>query len=222
MSTRRLQRAWSPGDQEYADQETIGILPRQVLGGLVVTASTEERAGAGFSLSLMLLRALGRLEPCRHTPPGQKTLSLRKSALGRPSLFLGQEQGPSLSFSHGKGRLWAAMGGRGSVGLDAAYPEEFAEGYPFARVFRPEELDWAKALCHDKARGAALIWSAKEAAVKASGTGFSLFNPLEVRVGPPHFSEQGMVFDVSAGCPMPAWARPEDTGWLCVALQTPR
>jgi phosphopantetheinyl transferase len=219
VSARSLQEASSPWNQDHADQGTIHALPRQVLGGPVVFASSEARPGAGPSLALMLLRALALLESHRHAPPEEKTLTLHKSTLGRPSLFLGEEEGPSLSFSHGKGRLWAAMCDQGSVGIDVACPEEFAVGYPFARAFRPEELDWAKALCHnDMARGAALVWSVKEAAVKATGIGFNLFDPLEVRVGTPLFSEQGMVLEVSAGRPIPAWVGPEDTGWLSVAL----
>jgi phosphopantetheinyl transferase len=124
-----------------------------------------------------------------------------------------------LSFSHGKERLWAAMCSKGRVGIDMAYPEEFSAGYPFARAFRAEELDCARALCHnDTARGAALIWSVKEASVKATGAGFNRFDPLQVRVGAPLFMQEGFLFEVSADRSMTAWARTEDTGWLCVAL----
>ena len=110
----------------------------------------------------------------------------------------------------------SAIAGSGS-GRPCA--EEFASGYPFARAFRPEELDWARALCqNDTARGAALIWSAKEASVKATGAGFNRFDPLQVRVGAPLIKEQGFLFEVLADRPITAWARTEDTGWLCVAL----
>jgi phosphopantetheinyl transferase len=124
-----------------------------------------------------------------------------------------------LSFSHGKGRLWAAMSGRGNVGIDAAYPEEFVGAYPFHRAFSNEELDCAKALCpNDRARGAALMWAAKEASVKATGAGFNLFDPLEVRVGTPFVREMGILFDVLADRPVSVWVRPEGRGWLAVAL----
>jgi len=219
MSASRQQAALSPWNQDYTGQGTIHALPRHVLGVSVVFASCEERPGAGPSLALELLRTLARLGPRRQSQPDEKTLTLHKSALGRPFLCLGEVEGPSLSFSHGKGRLWAAMAAQGSVGIDVAYPEEFADGYPFIRAFKDEELDWAKALCdNDTARGAALVWSAKEAAVKATGTGFNFSNPLEVRVGAPLFSEHGILCQVTAGRPVPAWARPQDTGWLSVAL----
>jgi phosphopantetheinyl transferase len=111
------------------------------------------------------------------------------------------------------------MSGSGSIGIDVAYPEEFAGGYPFARAFRPEELDCASALCPNNIpRGAALIWSAKEATVKATGAGFNLLDPLEVRVGTPLFREQGILFQVSAGRAISAWVRKEGWGWLSMAV----
>jgi phosphopantetheinyl transferase len=165
------------------------------------------------------MRALARLDPRWSLLPDESALTLHKSTLGGPCLFLGDRQGPSLSFSHGRERLWAAICSQGRVGIDVAYPEEFVAGYPFARAFRAEELDWARALCHkDTARGAALIWSAKEAAVKATGAGFNRFDPLQVLVGAPLPMQEGFLFEVLADRPITAWARTEDTGWLCVAL----
>ncbi len=198
---------------------TIHALTHLVPGGSVVFASTKSGRGAGPCLALMLMRALARLDPRWSLSPDENALTFHKSTLGGPCLLLGDKQGPSLSFSHGKERLWAAMCSKGRVGIDMAYPEEFAAGYPFARAFRPEELDCARALCHnDTARGAALIWSAKEASVKATGAGFNRFDPLQVRVGAPLLMQEGFLFEVLADRPITAWARTEDTGWLCVAL----
>jgi phosphopantetheinyl transferase (holo-ACP synthase) len=105
------------------------------------------------------------------------------------------------------------------VGIDVAYPEEFTNLYPFARAFRAEELECARGLCRrDTALEAAMVWSAKEAAVKAAGIGFNLIDPLEVRVGNPSVTEQGIFFEVLAGRPVSAWVRKEDRGWLCVAF----
>jgi phosphopantetheinyl transferase len=167
----------------------------------------------------MLLQALARLDPRWRLSHSENTITLHKSTLGEPYLLLGDQPGPSLSFSHGKERLWAAMSSKGRVGIDVAYPEDFAADYPFARAFRPEELDSVRAICHnDTARGAALIWSAKEASVKATGTGFNRFDPLDVQVGAPLFREQGVGFEVLADQPITAWVRTEGKGWLCVAL----
>ena len=63
-----------------------------------------------------------------------------------------------------------------------------------------------------------MLWSAKEAAVKATGVGFNRFDPLEVHVRPPRFKEKGVLFEVFADRPILAWARAEDRGWLSVAL----
>jgi len=114
------------------------------------------------------------------------------------------------------------MSAEGGVGIDLAFPEEFEDGYPFARAFRMVELDCARAFCRgDRALGAALLWAVKEASVKATGAGFNLLDPLEVRVGFPLVGEQGILFEVLADRPISAWARKENGGWLSVALTQP-
>ncbi len=202
------------------EQETIHTLPRLFPGERVVFGSTAAMPGAKPALILRLLRELALDNPDWSAPARGEALTLKKSAIGRPYLLLGnQKEGPSLSFSHGGGRLWAAMCGNGSVGIDVAYPEEFRGEYPFARAFRPEEQDYARALLpHDEVRGAALIWSLKEASSKAVGSGFNLFDPLEVCVRTSLFREEGLLFEVLAGSiPVLAWAREEGEGWLSVA-----
>jgi len=191
-----------------------------VLGASVVYTSAPSREEAGSWLALALLRALARLDPrWSAAPPDENELLLHKSALGGPLLRVGDREGPSLSFSHGKGLLWAAMSGMGRVGIDVSYPEEFTGAYPFARAFTTEELDSAGTLCpDDTARGAALMWAAKEASVKATGAGFNTFDPLDVRVGNPLFGEQGIFFEVQADRPISTWVRTEGRGWLSVAL----
>ncbi len=219
MSATRRAPAVYPRNQDHIAHGTIYTLNRLVPGNFVVFASNQSRRGTKHSLALMLLQALARLDPCWHLPANENALTLHENSLGKPYLLLGDQPGPSLSFSHGNERLWAAMSSKGRVGIDVAYPEEFAADYPFARAFRPEELDSARTLCHnDTARGAALIWSVKEAAVKATGTGFNRFDPLDVRVGAPIFREQGIRFEVLADRPIIARARTEGKGWLCVAL----
>jgi hypothetical protein len=220
MSDRCRAPASYPRNQDHVEHEKIHTLAGLVPGDSVVFAFTQSKRGAGTRLAFMLMRAIARLDPRWRIPAGKNTLTLQKSALGRPSLLLGDKPGPSLSFSHGEGRIWAAMCGTGSVGIDVAYPEEFAGDYPFSRAFRPEELDFAREFCHnDTTRGAAMIWSAKEASVKATGAGFNLFDPLEVRVGVPLLKEQGILFEVLADRPISAWAKTEGQGWLSVALR---
>lgn len=208
-----------PLNRDPLGQRTIYALPPSVLGASVVYTSAPSRQEAGPCLALALLRALARLDPRWSAPADESKLILHKSALGGPHLRVGDREGPFLSFSHGKGLLWAAMSGRRSVGIDVAYPEEFTGDYPFARAFTTEELDSARTLCpDDTARGAALMWAAKEASVKATGAGFNSFDPLEVRVGTPLFREQGILFEVRADRPISTWVRTEGRGWLSVAL----
>jgi len=204
-------------NQEPVEQEAIHSLNPLGFRGSVLFASAPPVHGAGLHLALGLLRALAQLDS-RWSWTGNE-MTLHKSALGGPHLRVGDREGPFLSFSHGKGLLWAAMSGRRSVGIDVAYPEEFTGDYPFARAFTTEELDSARTLCpDDTARGAALMWAAKEASVKATGAGFNSFDPLEVRVGTPLFREQGILFEVRADRPISTWVRTEGRGWLSVAL----
>jgi phosphopantetheinyl transferase len=219
MGVRHQASATYPCNRDHTDQGKIYTLPQLLPGVSAVFGSTEPHHGARLCLVRALLQALKRLDPCCLIPQDVNALSLQKNALGRPCLFLGGKQGPSLSFSRGEGSLWAAMCSKGHVGIDVAYPQEFAGDYPFARAFRPEELDYARAFDrNDLARGAALIWSAKEASVKATGVGFNHLDPLEVRVNAPHIREQGLLFEVLALRPISAWSRAEGKGWLCLAL----
>ena len=218
MSVASRASAACPRYLDHCAHGTIYTLSGLVTGGVVVFTATGSAHGTKHDLALMLLQAMSRIDPRWCLAYAENTLSLHKRTLGEPYLLVGDQPGPSLSFSHGKERLWAAMSSKGRVGIDVAYPEEFAADYPFARAFRPQELDSARALCHnDTARGAALIWSAKEASVKATGTGFNRMDPLDVRVGAPLFREQGIRFEVLTDQPLTAWARPEGKGWLCVA-----
>lgn len=205
--------------QDLFEQGTIHALPGLTAEETVLFTSAPLKREAGPRLALRLLGALGRLDPRWRSTIAENAFTLHKTPLGGPYLLLGDRQGPSLSFSHEEGRLWAAMGSHGCVGIDVAYPEEFTGGYPFKRAFRPEELNCDRAFGHkNTARAAALIWSLKEAAVKAAGTGFNCYDPLEVRVTNPRIGGQGILFDVWAGGSISAWARAEGRGWLAVAL----
>ena len=91
--------------------------------------------------------------------------------LGRPHLLLGEYGGPAISFSEGGGRVWAALcGDESDIGIDVAGTDEFQGGYPFHRVFHPQELQHALRLAGGElGKASALLWSVKEAVVKAVG-----------------------------------------------------
>jgi hypothetical protein len=106
--------------------------------------------------------------------------------LGRPNLLLGGYQGPAISFSEGGGKVWAALcGDRPDIGIDVAGADEFRKEYPFHRVFNDQELQHALRLAAGESGSAsALLWSIKEAVVKALGCAFHLVDPLHVNVYP--------------------------------------
>ncbi len=125
----------------------------------------------------------------------------------------------SVSFSLAGEKLWGALAGAGRVGIDVALSAEFPRKYPVHRVFSPEEYGRAVTLCRgDAALAAALLWSLKEAAVKALGVGFNYLTPREIETGPGQPWRGGFLFKVDAGCLAKTWARAEAGGWVTIAL----
>jgi len=153
--------------------------------------------------------------------------------LGKPGLLSGGERGPAISFSEGGGRLWAALSGDddSEIGIDVAGFQEFQGSFPFHRVFQAEELRLALELAHwEPAAAAALLWSVKEAAVKALGCAFHLVEPGEVSVQPSaergeegwlpfevRLSTQALVRFPGAGQALRVHALPQERLWLSVA-----
>ncbi len=127
------------------------------------------------------------------------SLQVAHSPLGRPQLWLGEVRGPAVSFSQGGGKIWAALCGDGSdIGIDVAAADEFQGEYPLHRVFHDQELHHARRLTGGAAaKAAALLWSIKEAVVKALGCGFHLVAPRQVHVSPSRGGGRGYTFPVS-------------------------
>jgi hypothetical protein len=123
---------------------------------------------------------------CRFTNIADFPIQVVHDPLGRPQLLLGECEGPAISFSEGGGKIWAALCGDGTdIGIDVAVTDEFQGEYPFHRVFHPQELQHAMSLADgDMAKASALLWSVKEAVVKALGCAFHLVDPLHITVYP--------------------------------------
>jgi len=156
--------------------------------------------------------------------------------LGRPHLLLGEYRGPAISFSEGGGKVWAALSGDASdIGIDVAGADEFAGEYPFHRVFHPEELEHALKLADgDPGRASALLWSVKEAVVKALGCAFHLVDPRQMTVYPSANGAAGVDegyafpvclsgkakerFPMAAGRTLLVRSFPQGEMWLSVAL----
>ena len=109
-----------------------------------------------------------------------------RDPLGKPHLLLGAHRGPAISFSEGGGKVWAALcGDESDMGIDVADALEFQGEYPFRRVFNVQELQHALNLAGgDLAKASALLWSIKEAVVKALGCAFHFVDPLQIHVYP--------------------------------------
>ncbi len=104
------------------------------------------------------------------------------NGLGRPELYIGEEKGPAISFSYSSDTIWAVIcAAVAGLGIDAADASEFDGAYPFHRVFLEDELSMALEMCHGSlTESAALLWSVKEATLKALGCGFHLLDPLQL------------------------------------------
>ncbi len=123
---------------------------------------------------------------CQSSSKAAFPVQVLRGLLGRPHLMLGEYQGPAISFSESGGKVWAALcGDESDIGIDVAGTDEFQREYPFHRVFHPQELQHALKLADgDLETASALLWSIKEAVVKALGCAFHLVDPREITVYP--------------------------------------
>jgi phosphopantetheinyl transferase (holo-ACP synthase) len=175
-----------------------------------------------------------------NSPPWTSCLSSNREAfpiqvvhdpLGKPHLLLGAQRGPAISFSECGGKVWAALcGDESDVGIDVAKAVEFRGEYPFHRVFNAQELQHVLNLAGgDLEKASALLWSVKEAVVKALGCAFHFVDPLQIHVCPSIEEDDGFTFPVrlsgkalarfptGAG---PLWVRsfPLVRMWLSIAV----
>jgi len=172
---------------------------------------------------------------CQSSNKVADPIQVVRGPLGKPHLLLGEHRGPAVSFSEGGGKVWAALCGDGSdIGIDVAGTDEFRGEYPFHRVFHTQELQHASMLTGgDLAKASALLWSIKEAVVKALGCGFHLVDPREISVHPSGEEGGGYTFSVSlskktqvrfpnrAGSSLGVRSFPRQKTWLSIALLNP-
>jgi phosphopantetheinyl transferase (holo-ACP synthase) len=186
--------------------------------------------------SILLDHHMARGRPFRKcSPSGSRTdfpIQVVSGPLGRPYLQVGENRGPAISFSTGGGKLWAALSGEEpDIGIDIAAADEFQGGFPFHRVFQPDELHHAVKLAGgDPAEASALLWSIKEAVVKALGCAFHLMDPQHITVFPSAGGDIGYTFPVglsgkalarfprAAGSAFRVRSLPQGTMWLSIAL----
>jgi phosphopantetheinyl transferase len=112
---------------------------------------------------------------------------------------------------------------------------EFQREYPFHRVFHPQELQHALRLAGgDLEKASALLWSIKEAVVKALGCAFHLVDPRQITVYPSTGDAVGgnseytfpvglsgkalVQFPIAAGQSLWVRSLPQRKMWLSIAL----
>jgi phosphopantetheinyl transferase (holo-ACP synthase) len=168
---------------------------------------------------------------CLSSNRAEFPIQVVRDPLGKPHLMLGAHRGPAISFSEGGGKVWAALcGDESDVGIDVAEAAEFRGEYPFHRVFNAQEFQHILNLAGgDLEKASALLWSVKEAVVKALGCAFHFVDPLQIHVCPSMGWADGYTFPVrlsgkalarfptGAG---PLWVRsfPLVKMWLSIAV----
>ena len=189
-------------------------------------------------IAILLEHAMASGSPlwkCRHScESAAYPMQVVHDPLGRPRLLAGEYRMPAISFSEGGGHVWAALcGDESDIGIDAATADEFQGEYPLHRVFHDQELQHALRLSGGNLeKAAALLWSIKEAVVKALGCGFHLVAPRQVHVCqsigggrgrgytfPVCLSRQALV-RTRTGVDRSLWVRsfPREKMWLSIAL----
>lgn len=240
-----FERAAAAQDRREVVVRTLRVAPG---GGAVFIASVPgnsptptERATRRTEAQRRLATLLWDHLRARENPPEPRARSsgeapcgirLVHDALGRPHLLSGERRGSSISFSEGGGALWAALcADVAEVGIDVAGRHEFPRTYPFHRVFHEEELHHAlRSAGGDLGSAAALLWSIKEAVVKALGCAFHGADPLHITISPGAGDDAGQAFllglsdKVLRRLPQAAgralWVRalPQERMWLSLAL----
>jgi phosphopantetheinyl transferase len=169
---------------------------------------------------------------CRFSNRADLPIQVVHDPLGRPQLLLGECEGPAISFSEGGGKIWAALcGDESDIGIDMAGADEFPKEYPVHRVFNAQEIRHALMPADgDVQKASALLWSIKEAAIKALGCAFHLVDPRQVCVNPSTAEKDGWHtftaclsgkalerFPMAGRC---IWVRSRALGqmWLSVAI----
>lgn len=143
----------------------------------------ENRPAMQEKIAKRLLSTMREYSACRiaNDSNNSSSLTVDKNGLGRPLLTLDGVQGPSISFSYHNLRLWGAMcDAPHQCGIDVASASEFNEKFPLQMVFLPREITEAIEFAGTVESAMPLLWSAKEAVVKAMGCGFHLVDPIEV------------------------------------------
>jgi hypothetical protein len=123
---------------------------------------------------------------------------------GKPHLLHNGTEGPGISFSYSDNRIWAALCDREhSCGIDVSRGCGFTGNYPYHRAFGKAEMQRAAFVTRgNMPEAAALLWSGKEAVVKAIGCGFHLIDPLALELVSWKGKQRGIGLSVELKAPV--------------------
>ena len=187
----------------------------------VVWGHIRDGNGAKQGLAEGLTTRLARVDSLWNRPCDG--FSLAVTDLGRPMIHWENGAVQSISFSHGGKRLWGGICRRPGLGCDTAMRSDFSDGFPVERVFHPEETESWRNHPSPPQLETALLWSIKEASVKALGTGFHRFDFLDVRIISLEAAASGISSSARIGNAFQArvFSRPvflDEPGWASLAL----
>ena len=159
----------------------VSVDPLSVFQGRRIALAWSARPGA--DKRELARRLLDRMTDWNFPEIIDRDAEVLQDSLGRPYLGGSEPGRPGISFSRGGGGLWAALVDQGRIGVDAAAAADFTAPYPYDRVFQRREMAAAQDICRGlQPAAAALLWSVKEAAVKALGCGFHGVDSLDLSV----------------------------------------
>jgi phosphopantetheinyl transferase len=202
--------------------ETMNFSPH---GGFVLYASFPHDSDKDRMISILLKHFDGMEKEFCFPNRTDLPIQVVHNALGKPQLL----EGPAISFSEGGGKRWAALcSDKFDIGIDTAGADEFEGKYPLGRIFHAQEIQHALIPADgDLPKASALLWSIKEAAVKALGCAFHLVDPLQIQVIPSALQKDvwhtftaclsGERFPMAGQC-IEVRSRALEQRWLSVAM----
>jgi 4'-phosphopantetheinyl transferase len=154
-------------------------------------------------------------------------IEIRADADGAPMALVGDAPAPvSISLSHRAGAaLCAALPASGPIGCDLELIEPRSAEFVRDYLTEAERTLVERAVPSQRPRLTALVWSAKESALKTLRTGLRAdTREVEVCLGPglPRGGWWSLVVRVAGrGCAFAGWWRPHGTHVLCVVAEAP-
>ena len=200
------------------DHPQIDVLPRLGEGGPVVYGAVAAGEGVREFLAARLLESLALRAPAWTGALDWGALTLMAGPLGRPLLKLGGEARAGPVFQRSRGHPLGRHGRGGRLAWTRRWQEILRRRTRTPGPSAGRSGIGPGVTARAAPRPPQLLWAAKEAAVKALGSGFHTVDPLDLEVVPLAPAWEGQLLLVRAAGPVSAWARALPAGWLALAV----